>query len=166
MDIWLTLKEFPIYEINQYGDIRNKRTGHIKKPRKDAWGYNQVSLSRGIHGKNISKTVHRLVADTFYDGDHKEFQVNHIDGNKTNNFIGNLEFVTGSENVKHAYDTGIRKPSGGRGPIRKIRIVETGQVFDNMADCARHIHGDNGNICRCVNNPSKTYKGFHYEEVL
>lgn len=165
MEIWIPLKDFPIYEINQFGVVRHRTTGHIKKPSKDAWGYHQVNLSKGIHGKTHRKTVHRLVADAFYDGDHTTLQVNHIDGDKTNNFIGNLEFVTGSENVKHAYRTGIRKPSGGRGPIRKIRIVETGQVFDNMGECARAIHGDSGNISRCVRNPSKTYKGYHYEVI-
>lgn len=165
MEIWLPLKEFPIYEVNQHGTIRNARTKQIKKPRTDSWGYHQVSLSTGVRGKNRSKTVHRLVADTFYDGDHSELQVNHIDGNKTNNHIANLEFVTGSRNVKHAYESGIRKPSGGRGLIRKIRIVETGQVFDNMAECARYVNGDSGNICKCVNNPEKTHKGFHYEAI-
>ena len=124
-----------------------------------------MKLCTGEHGVGHSKTVHRLVADTFYDGDHSELQVNHIDGNKTNNFIANLEFVTGSANVKHAYDTGLRKPSGGRGPIRKIRIVETGQVFDNMGECARFVNGDSGNICKCVHDRSKTYKGYHYEAI-
>lgn len=163
--IWLPVKGFPKYEINQYGDVRNKRTGHIKVPRVDSSGYFQVGLNNGVRGKNHSKTVHRLVADAFYDGEHEGYQVNHIDGNKQNNFIANLEFVTGSENVQHAYDTGIRVPSGGRGPIRKIRIVETGQVFDNMAECARFVGGDSGNICRCVKDPSKMYKGYHYEAV-
>lgn len=164
-EIWKPLKEFPIYEVNQHGIIRNRKTKHIKKVRTDSWGYHQVGLSKGIRGKSHSKTVHRLVADTFYDGDHSNMQVNHIDGNKTNNYIGNLEFVTGSENVKHAYDTGLRKPSGGRGPIRKIRIVENGMVFNNMAECAKYVHGDSGNICRCVNEPCRTYRGYHYEAI-
>ena len=165
MEVWLELREFPIYEINQYGDIRHKKTKHIKKTRTDAWDYKQVGLSKGEHGKSYHKTVHRLVADTFYDGDHEGLQVNHIDGNKQNNFIGNLEFCTGSQNVKHAYDTGIRRPSGGRGQIRKIRIVETGQIFDNMAEVAKFVNGDSGNISRCVRNQSKTYKGYHYEAI-
>ena len=163
--IWKPVKDFPIYEVNQYGEIRNRRTLHIKKPREDSWGYNQVGLSKGVHGKTHSKTVHRIVANAFIEGNHDDLQVNHIDGNKKNNHIDNLEFVTGSKNVKHAYDTGIRKPSGGRGSIRKILIVETGQVFDNMADCARYVNGDSGNISRCVRNPSKTYKGYHYEAI-
>lgn len=163
--IWLPVKGFPKYEVNQYGDIRNKRTGYVKKPCVDKSGYFQVKLSDENTHKSHSKTVHRIVANAFYDGDFREYQVNHKDGNKQNNFIANLEFVTGSENVKHAYDTGIRGPSGGRGPIRKIRIVETGQVFDNMAECAKFVHGDNGNICRCVKDPTKTYKGYHYEAL-
>lgn len=163
--IWRRVKDFPIYEVNQHGEIRNKRTLHVKKPREDAWGYQQVGLSKGVHGKSHSKTVHRIVAEAFIDGDHTGLQVNHIDGNKQNNHINNLEFVTGSRNVKHAYESGIRKPSGGRGPIRKILVVETGQVFDNMAECAKYVHGDTGNICKCVHDPSKTYKGFHYEAI-
>ena len=165
MEDWVTIEEFPKYEVNRDGVIRHKETKHVKKPRVDSWGYHQVALSKGVHGKNHSKTVHRLVAKAFIPGDHDDLQVNHIDGNKTNNSVSNLEFVTGSQNVQHAYDTGIRKPSGGRGPIRQIRIVETGQVFENMAECAKYINGDSGNICRCVNDPSRTYKGYHYEAV-
>lgn len=165
MEKWMTIKEFPIYEINQYGQIRNKRTGYIKKPRLDSWGYHQVKLSKGEHSKTYNKTVHRLVATTFYGENDPSLQVNHIDGNKLNNHIKNLEFVTGSENVQHAYATGIRRPSGGRGPIQKIRIIETGQIFDNMAECARYINGDSGNICKCVHNPQRTYKGYHYEVI-
>lgn len=164
-ETWKTIEEFPIYEINKYGDIRNRRTLHVKKPRIDDWGYLQVSLNKGVHGRCHSKTVHRLVAKTFIEGDHSGLQVNHIDGNKLNNHVSNLEFVTGSQNVQHAYDNGFRKPSGGRGPIQRIRIVETGQIFDNMADCARYVGGDSGNICRCVHRPHTTYKGYHYEVV-
>ena len=165
VEVWIPLKDFPLYEVNQYGEGRNRKTKHIKQPQKDAWGYHQVKLSQGKRNSAHSKTIHRLVADAFYDGDHSDLQVNHIDGNKTNNYIANLEFVTGSKNVKHAYDTGIRKPSGGRGPIRKIKIVETGQVFENMADCARFINGDSGNISRCIRDQTKSYKGYHYEVV-
>ena len=162
-EVWLPVKDWPKYETNQYGDIRNRQTLHVKKPQEDNWGYYQVKLSDGK--KSHSKTVHRLVANTFFDGDHSNLQVNHIDGNKKNNFVGNLEFVTGSENVKHAYDTGIRKPSGGRGPIRRVMITETGQVFDNMPECAKFVHGDSGNICKCVHDKTRTYKGYHYEVV-
>ena len=165
MTIWLPVKGFPKYEINQYGEIRNRRTGHIKQPQTDSWGYQQVSLHDDTPKKNHRKTVHRLLATTFFDGDHEGFQVNHIDGNKQNNFLGNLEFVTGSENVQHAYDTGIRKPSGGRGPLTKIKIVETGDVYDNMHECAKAVNGDSGNISRCVNGHLETYKGYHYIRV-
>lgn len=164
-EVWKTVEEFPIYEVNQSGVIRHKKTKHVKKPRLDSWGYHQVGLSDGRHGINHNKTVHRIVAKAFLGCDDDTLQVNHIDGNKTNNHISNLEFVTGSANVKHAYDNNIRKPSGGRGPIRRIRIVETGEIFENMADCARAIGGDSGNACRCVNDKTKTYKGYHYEAV-
>lgn len=167
MTIWLPIEEFPLYEVNQYGQIRHYKTGYIKKPSIDKSGYEQVKLT-GSDKKVHSKTVHRLVAKTFYDVEQNtQLQVNHIDGNKRNNFIGNLEFVTNQENVQHAYDTGIRKPSGGRGPIRKIKIIETGEIFENIKECANRIHSNSGNVCRCVNDPykKKTVKGFHLEAV-
>lgn len=165
MEEWRDIEGYPSYEVSQEGRIRNKRTGYIKKPRVDGWGYHQVTLCRleDGHKASRSKTVHRLVANAFYEGDHSDLQVNHIDGNKTNNHISNLEFVTGSQNVQHAYDNHFRKPSGGRGPIRRVRITETGQIFDNMADCARFVGGDSGNLCRAAHDQTKTYKGYHYE---
>lgn len=167
MIVWLPIKDFPSYEINQYGDVRNIHTKYIKMKRTNAWGYNDVKL-KGKDKKFHTKLVHRLVAKTFYDISEERsniLQVNHIDGNKTNNFIANLEWVTGKQNVQHAYDTGIRKPSGGRGKIRRIKNLETGEIFDNMAECAKSVNGDSGNISRCVRGLIKSYKGYHFVEA-
>ena len=73
-------------------------------------GYEQVSLS--VDGKSHKVYVHRLVAEAFLVGKHDT--VNHKDGNKLNNCVDNLEWVSYSENNLHAYAMGLKSPSGGR----------------------------------------------------
>lgn len=70
-------------------------------------GYFEVLLSND--GKIKHKRVHRLVADAFCEKTDGRNEVNHIDGNKQNNSADNLEWVTRSENVKHAYRNGLQK---------------------------------------------------------
>lgn len=106
MEKWITIREHPNYEVSNRGNVRNKRNGYILKPqlnRKD--GYHRVSLN----GKRYY--VHRLVADAFFDGEHQEMDVNHIDGNRLNNDLTNLEWCTRKENIKHAYINGLKYPT-------------------------------------------------------
>ena len=106
-EFWLDVKEDPRYEVSNLGNVRNKKTGRYLTPnanRED--GYYRVT----INGKH--KYVHRLVADAFFDGDkHQKLDVNHIDGNKRNNTLPNLEYCTRKENIRHAFDTGLKYPS-------------------------------------------------------
>lgn len=89
MEHYITIEKHPDYEVSNLGNVRNKKTGTIRK-QTDRNGYRKVRLN------NKDESIHRLVADTFFDGDHSDLQVNHIDGNKSNNFLGNLEWVTPS----------------------------------------------------------------------
>jgi FixJ family two-component response regulator len=88
----------------------NKNT--ILKPRINYRGYEQVSLS--YHGNVKTKTVHRIVAMTFLAKPESRCDVNHKDGNKLNNHISNLEFISHSENVKHAYENGLISKAFGK----------------------------------------------------
>lgn len=73
-------------------------------------GYIYVQLWNNSNYKNIR--LHRLVAENFIPNPENKCQINHIDGNKQNNRIDNLEWCTASENIIHAYKTGLRKSSG------------------------------------------------------
>lgn len=75
----------------------------------DNLGYKQVTLYK--NGKQYRRRVHRLVALTYIENDDPSVknQVNHIDGNKLNNNINNLEWVTNAQNTQHAYDNNLYK---------------------------------------------------------
>lgn len=105
IELWLPVVGNPNYEVSSNGNVRNATTGKILNQEITYRGYARVGLS----GKHYY--VHRLVADAFYDGYNENFDINHIDGNKLNNFIGNLERCTRSENIQHAFKTGLKKPS-------------------------------------------------------
>lgn len=104
-EIW---KDIPIYvgryQASNLGRIKNIQTNHIMKQQIDIDGYFIVSLE-GL--KKRTYKVHRLVAMTFIPNPLNKAQINHIDGNKKNNVITNLEWVTPRENIKHAYKIGI-----------------------------------------------------------
>lgn len=90
------------YTIKEDGTVLNK-DGSVKLPYKAAKAYYCVSLY--YNGKYTKHYVHRLIAETFIDGTNET--VNHKDGNKLNNHVANLEWMTYSENNKHARETGL-----------------------------------------------------------
>lgn len=104
---WYLIEDHPNYEINRLAQVRNRKTGKILKPFDDRRGYLRVTLD-GINVK-----LHILVAKMFLENPdpvHKII-VNHKKGNKHDPRASQLEWVTPSENVKHAWDTGLRKKS-------------------------------------------------------
>ncbi len=132
---WVIIEEFPRYAVSDHGRIQNIQSGRILKPWVNTPGYLSVYFN---NRKLIS--IHRLVAFLFVDGYFEEAEVNHKDGIKTNNYFRNLEWVTSSNNRKHAYDFGLRQP---RRPHKQIRCKETGEIFLGINAVAEHF-----NICR------------------
>lgn len=105
-ELWLNINNFKKYEVSSLGRVRNKKTQQILYLKKDNLGYYSVGLYSD--GKRTWKRVHRLMAEAFLDV--KDTQcVNHIDGDKTNNSIKNLEVCDYSHNLKHAYSINLRK---------------------------------------------------------
>jgi len=115
-----------LYEVNRWGDIRRivsyvnnqpkHKTGGVKKvggtvlaPGRKANGYLHVALHLG--GKQRSRYVHRLTAEAWFGEIPPKMVINHKDGDKTNNHTSNLEVVTQSENNRHAFASGLKRPT-------------------------------------------------------
>lgn len=112
-EIWKDIKGYEgLYQISNFGNVKTfKRQGtdeRILKSKEDGCGYLRVRLLKNY--KYRIKYISRLVAIYFLDNPENKSEVNHIDGNKQNNNILNLEWVTHKENIQHAYNIGLLKP--------------------------------------------------------
>ena len=100
MERWENIKGFENYQVSSYGRVKGKKG--ILKPILNVYGYYQVMLYK--NKKAYSKRIHRLVLEAFEpEHEPQKNQVNHIDLNKTNNNINNLEWITSKDNCIHVH---------------------------------------------------------------
>lgn len=93
------------YTISENGDVYSIRRGRTLSARPTNKGYLVVEF--WVAGKRKVKHIHRLIAEAFIPNPNNKPEVNHIDGDKVNNSINNLSWVTKSEQMKHAWNTGL-----------------------------------------------------------
>lgn len=105
-EVWKKINGYNNYEVSNHGRIRNKKKNIMNQFYKDR-GDATIGLSK--NGKRKTHRVARIVAQTFLEEDKKRTEVNHIDGNPRNNNVSNLEWVTPSENIRHAHKEGLIK---------------------------------------------------------
>lgn len=151
---------FNNYQASENGYIVNKRTGRILKASPDRCGYMTVHLTE--NSKAYTKRVHKLVLDSFEKQPSREaWQVNHKNGDKRDNRLCNLEYVTPSENMYHSYANGLNHWEGYN--ETPIRVIETGKVYPSQHECARAIGGSQSNINACLMGRRNKHKGYHFE---
>ena len=157
-ELWREWPQDPRIMVSNKGNVVSRKRG-VWYPLK-AWhinsGYQMVNASRP------PQYVHRMVAETWIDNPHHYRDVNHINGNKDDNRVENLEWVTHGENLRHAFRTGLKKPSGAL-EATPIRIVETGEIFESQSECARRIGGSQSAISACLAGKQSTHRGYHFE---
>ena len=125
-EVWKLLVEFDnLYEISNYGRLRSVRKNKILKPTNRKDGYKLCIMS--IKGKVSYRYIHRLVAYAFLQKIENKPSVNHIDGNKENNHVSNLEFCTTKENNEHAGKLNL-KPFGTKHPNSKLTKEDLNQI--------------------------------------
>ena len=100
------INNYTHHTITSEGVVTNTKTNHIKSHWIGANGYYHVDIQE--NGKATKFALHRLLATHFIDNPLNKRTVNHIDGNKLNNALSNLEWATVAENSQHAYDTGLQ----------------------------------------------------------
>lgn len=114
-EIWKDVVGYEEYfQVSNTGKLFSKRTNKILKQSISKTGY-YISTTKigGRNGINKCFKIHRLVALAFLDNISNKPTVNHIDGNKLNNHVSNLEWATHSEQTKHALCMGLMKPKCG-----------------------------------------------------
>lgn len=154
------------YSVNEYGDVRNDRNGHILSQDISS-GYSRVHLCDS--GKSKTELVHRLVAKSFVPNPMGKPEVNHKDGNKQNNSAENLEWVTGAENKKHCREVlgKINKhpdPTAAHNACKKrVRCVDTGEEYESVTSAAKSIGVTQGSMSAHLLGHNCFCKGRKYE---
>lgn len=168
MEVWIDILDFPSYEVSSRGRVRNRRTGLILKPSPDRYGYLRVSL-----GNVDNVYIHRLVCENFYGPPRRGYDhVNHIDGDRQNNNVFNLEWCSPQENIMWGVIKGTINPMKGLEKAREVnlkpvRIVELDRIFSSVRDCADFLGVPPTNVSRCLVGQRKGQKlhGYHIEFV-
>lgn len=172
-EIWKDIEGFSNYQISNQGRVKNKNTDLILHQQKRKKGYVKVELWKD--GKGYTRDVHRLVGKAFIPNPENKPDINHIDTKKDNNWVTNLEWVTKKENIQHAINAGTMsgipiKATKASAELSRtpIRIIETGEVFNSISDCAKAINSSVINIVQAMDEKYKNHhsvKGLHFERV-
>lgn len=175
-EIWKNIPNYQGYQVSNKGHIRthNKIT-YTKRHGKRIWK-DRLLIPKGFNSKNVYKTgykvdlwkdgkprtmlVARLVAFTFYKKDinNQKLTVNHIDGNRLNNKLENLELISLKENIIHAFDNGLM-------PYSRIIITNKKnneeKIFRSMSMASKYIGKSKGYISSNIKR--KKYENKDYK---
>jgi hypothetical protein len=190
-EIWEPVLGFEKYfEVSNYGHVRrllrlciiHKKNGStVIRPYKERAlaqsveknGY--LMFSGTVNGVVFRERVHRIVAKAFIPNPENKPAVNHKDGNKQNNVVSNLEWVTNAENSAHAFSIGLLKPKpnsmpGNKNPKAKaiVQMDMEGNIvahYSYAKEAAIKTQTDYGEIRKCATGRKKSLKGYRWKYV-
>jgi len=142
MEQWKPIPNFSNYEASTKGRLRSKNyklTGEARVLKPALSGGYLKTMIKDDEGKYRSYNVHKFVAMAFIGLNTEGKEVNHIDGNKLNNCPENLEYVTRSENLKHAYELGLITPKvGSSNGNAKLTEKQVREIRNHAANSGRY----------------------------
>ena len=172
-EVWKDIPEYEgTYQISNLGNVRSISRSvkgyksryciptRLKKKTINASGYEVVGLWKNNRQNLVF--IHRLIAEAFIENPNRYPEVNHVDGNKQNNDISNLEWCSPRMNVDHAYRAGLTTRA------KKVRCVETGQIYRSQTEASIEVYGSRKSqsaIGAVALGKRKTYNGLHWQFV-
>lgn len=147
------------YSVSDTGEIRNDERNKILKLSSEQ-DYKTVVLH--INKKSKKFRVHRLVALAFIENPENKPYVNHKDGNRSNNKIENLEWVTPQENTQHAVETGLLKPSRTRAVKQYDKEGNFIAEYSSIIEAAKATNSDGAKITICCQGQRLSTNGFQW----
>ena len=153
------------YSVSTEGEVRKDTTNYILS-QSSQQDYKFVGLI--INGKQKRMRVHRMVALAFIDNPDNKPYVNHINGNRSDNNVENLEWVTPSENTQHAVDTGLFKSGRARAVVQYNLNGEQMATFESASEAARQTGGSQSKItmcCRRQRDSANDYQWRYYDDI-
>lgn len=171
-EVWKDIKGYEgKYQVSNFGRVKSlpKKKGKgigymtdtkILQPSVNHYGYCVVNLCENCVYR--LKQVHRLVAEAFIQNSDNKEQVNHINGNKTDNRVENLEWCTNGENQTHRHKVLKQKPYG-----KPVICIETNKEYTSAFVAGREENIDSSCITACCRGRRKSAGGYHwrYKEV-
>lgn len=167
---------YPNYTIDEFGNVFSTRKNRYLKHNISKTGYHSVELFNEKGSKRL--LVHRLVAETFLPNINNFPQVNHIDENKDNNCLDNLEWCSAKYNMNYGNGAKNRHSSidyskpcykenaiknGKKVNVPVLQIDRFGKVinkFESIREATRHLGLKNSHICDCCKGKRKTANGY------
>lgn len=187
-EIWKPIKGFEgLYEISNTGLVKSLRREvpnnggisivkeKILKPQKEKNGYLRIGLNK--RNKKYMFLIHRLVAESFISNVNNYAEINHKDGNKSNNNVDNLEWCSRSYNIKHSYINKLRNTDINRKNAKKMieknkrKVVQKDlngnmiNIFDSIKEAGELTNIDKTSICSVCKHKGyyKTAGGYIWE---
>lgn len=139
-----------LYAITSCGKVWSYRNEKFLVPSYNR-GYQKVCLCK--NGDQKTFPIHKLVAEAYIPNPNNYETIDHIDGNKDHNYVGNLQWMTSEDNVRKAKSL-------------KVKCIETNQVFDSMTTAAKEMGLQKSGISRVCLGKQKTTGGYHWEMII
>lgn len=161
-EIWKDIEGYEgLYQVSNFGRVKRVTTGRILKGGKDRGGYLRITLCK--NGVTSTKTIHRLVAQAFIPNPENKPEVNHIDENKTNNNVLNLDWMTAKENINHGtHNERVSKTQSI--PIIATNIkTDESKEFYGANECARQLGVHQSHITNVLKGKYKQTGGYTFK---